>query len=80
LQVAGSRACVTVIVVEATVSVPLRTRPVFRATLKVAALLPLPLAPEVIVIHDALLCAAQEQPLVVETVTGAPAPPPNGNA
>ena len=75
----GSRDCVTVIVVEATVSVPVRARPLFGATLNVAAPVPLLLAPDVIVIHDALLWAVQKQPLGEETATDAPEPPPNGN-
>jgi len=77
--VAGSRACVTVTVVEATLTVPVLARPLFAATLNVAAPLPLPLAPDVIVIQDALLCAVQVQPLGADTDTDAPVPPPNGN-
>jgi hypothetical protein len=75
----GSRACVTVIVVEATVSVPVRERPLFGATLNVAEPVPLLLAPDVIVIHDALLWAVQRQPFGEETDTDAPVSPPNGN-
>jgi hypothetical protein len=65
-------------VVEATVSVPVRATPVFGATLKAAAPLPLPLAPDVIVIHDALLWAVHAQPVPEETATCA-VPPPNAN-
>jgi hypothetical protein len=77
--VAGSRTCVTVIVVEATVSVPVRASPLFEATLNVAEPLPLLFAPDVIVIHDALLCAVHAQPFGAETDTDVPALPPNGN-
>jgi hypothetical protein len=42
-------------VLDATVSVPLRARPVFGATLNVTEPLPLPPAPDVTVIHDELL-------------------------
>jgi len=52
---------------------------VFAATLNVAVPLPLPLAPDVIVIHDALLCAVHAQPPGADTDIGPPAPPPNGN-
>ena len=51
----------------------------FAATLNVAVPLPLPLAPDVIVIHDALLCAVHAQPPAADTDIGPPAPPPNGN-
>jgi len=51
----------------------------FAATLNVAVPLPLPLAPDVIVIHDALLCAVHAQPPGADTDIGPPAPPPNGN-
>jgi hypothetical protein len=54
-QVAGSRTCVTVTVAGPTVSVAVRARPLFRSTLNLAVPLPLVLAPEVTVIHDALL-------------------------
>ncbi len=67
------------IVLEATVSVPVRASPLFDATLKVAVPLPLPLAPDVIVIHDALLCAVHAHPFGAEIDIDAPAPPPNGN-
>jgi hypothetical protein len=50
-----------VAVLPATVSVPLRSFPVFGATLKVTVPLPVPLAPEVMVIHEALLLAVQAQ-------------------
>ena len=76
---AGSRACVTVILVEATVSVPLRERPLFDATLNVTEPVPLLLAPDSIVIHDALLRAVQAQPLGADTDTATPLAPPNGN-
>ena len=74
-HVAGSRTCVTVTVADATVRVPVRTRPVLRATLNDTEPFPLPFAPDVIVIHDALLWAVQLQPLGEETATGPPVPP-----
>ena len=74
----GSRLCVTVIVVEATVSVPVRASPVLGATLKPADALPLLFAPDEMVIHDALLWAVHAHPLAEETATCA-VPPPNGN-
>jgi hypothetical protein len=55
--------------------VPLRAAPVFAAAVNVTTPLPLPLAPAVTVIQDALLAAVQPQPLAVETSTGEPAPP-----
>jgi hypothetical protein len=77
--VAGSRTCVSVTVVDATLTVPVRARPPpFDATLKVAVPLPLPLAPDVIVIHDALLWAVQAHPLGADTDTDPPVLPPNG--
>lgn len=76
---AGSRTCVTVTVLDATVTVPVRARPLFAATLNVAVPLPLLLAPDVIVIHDALLWAVQAHPLGADTDTDPPVLPPNGN-
>jgi hypothetical protein len=37
--------------------------------------LPLPLAPDVMLIHEALLVVVHAQPLAVDTATGPPAPP-----
>jgi hypothetical protein len=55
--------CVTVSVWPPMVSVPvLEVPPVFVATLKVTLPLPVPLAPEVMVIHDTELDAVQLQP------------------
>jgi hypothetical protein len=47
----------------ATAIVPLRAPPLLPATLKPAEPLPLPLAPDVTVIHDALLLADHWHPL-----------------
>ena len=57
------------------VNVPLRAPPVLLATLNSTDPLPLPFAPDVIEIHEALLAAVHPQPLLVETTTGPPAPP-----
>lgn len=60
----------------AIVIVPLRAAPVFAATVKPTDPLPVPLAPDVTVIHDALLTAFQVQVLTdVVTAIGVPAPP-----
>ncbi len=57
------------------VIVPLRAEPVFAPTLKPTDPLPVPLAPDVTVIHDALLVAVHVQ-LLADAVTamGVPAP------
>jgi hypothetical protein len=57
------------------VNVPVRFFPVLAATLKRTVPLPLPVAPEVIVIHESWLVAVQPQPVPAETATGVPAPP-----
>ena len=75
-HVAGSRTCVIVTVADATVSVPVRARPVLGATLNATEPAPLPPEPDVTEIHDALLRAVQEQPVCDETAIGDPAPPP----
>jgi len=59
----------TVNVCPATVSVPLRALPVLAATLNPTEPFPVPLAPEVIASHEALLLAVHAQPLVVVTPT-----------
>jgi hypothetical protein len=56
------------------VSVPVRAAPVFAVMLNPTVPLPLPLAPDVMLIHDVLLVAVHVQPVVVETLTGLPAP------
>jgi hypothetical protein len=56
-------------------SVPVRSAPVLAATVNVTVLLPVPLAPEPIVIQDAPLDAVHRQVLGADTVTGVPAPP-----
>jgi hypothetical protein len=48
---------------------------VFGATLNATDPLPLPDAPAVTLIHDALLPEVHEHPLGAETVTGPPPPP-----
>ncbi len=62
----------------ATVIVPVRANPVFAATVKFNAPLPLPGEPLVIVIQLALLVAVHAQPAVVVTLTE-PAPPDSVN-
>jgi hypothetical protein len=57
------------------VSVPLRAPPVLAATLNPTDPLPVPLAPDVMLIHDAFDAAVHPHPLVVDTATGLPAPP-----
>jgi hypothetical protein len=71
LKVQGTGAsCVTVNVRPAIVAVPVRcVVPVFAATEYPTVPLPLPLAPDVIVIHDAELDAVHAQPVVVVTLT-----------
>ena len=71
----GAAACVTVNVWPAIVSVPVRSAPVFAAIVKSTDPLPVPLAPDVIVNHAALLTAVHAQPAVVVTVTVVPGPP-----
>lgn len=68
-------ACETVTVWPATVIVPVRAEPVFGVAAKVTLPLPVPLWPDVMVIHAALLVAVHAQPLVVVTATGPPVPP-----
>ena len=67
-------ASVMVIVAPATVSVPVRAAPVFAATVKPTVPFPLPLAPEVIVIHDVVLEVDQAQLALLVTVID-PLPP-----
>jgi hypothetical protein len=75
-----STPCVTVKVVPAIVSVPVRgAPPVFAATLKPTLPEPNPLRPEVSVIHVALLLASQPQPADVDTAL-LPVPPSSPNA
>jgi len=56
-------------VAEPTLIVPLRAAPVLPATLNPTVPLPVPVAPEVIEIHDAPLVAAQPQDAPLETLT-----------
>src|SRR5204862_6165737 len=73
-----SAACATVTACPATVSVPFRAAPGFAATVKVTEPAPVPLSPELMVIHEALLAAAQAQVLPVVTVTTCPVAPVAG--
>jgi len=56
-------------VAEPTLIVPLRAPPLLPATLNPTVPLPVPVAPEVIEIHDAPLVAAQLQDAALETLT-----------
>jgi hypothetical protein len=58
------------------VSVPVRAPPVFAAKLNSTDPLPLPVAPDVTLIQEALLTAVHVQPPVVVTFTGLPFPAP----
>ena len=71
----GAAACVTVNVRPATVSSPVRVAPVFAAAVNPTVPAPLPVAPEVIVSHEAPLEAVHAQSARVVTVTAVPAPP-----
>jgi hypothetical protein len=66
---------VTVSVCPAIVTVPERDVPVLAATVKVIDPLPLPVVPEVTVIHGTLLAAVHAHPAAALTVTGVPGPP-----
>ena len=68
-------AWVTVKVPFAIVSVPERAGPVLAATEKVTVPFPVPLEPDPIVIHAALLVAVHAQPAAAVTDTGVPLPP-----
>ena len=69
-------ACVTVNARLAIVTVPVRAAPVLAAIVIATEPLPLPLVPDVMVIHEALLTAAvQLQPAGAVTATGLMAPP-----
>ena len=71
---AAAAACVTVNVWPAIVRVPERASPGLTATLNATGPSPLPLEPEVMVTHDALLPAVQAQLVPAETTT-VPVPP-----
>ena len=67
--------CVIVCVCSAIVTVPERAPPVLAAMRNATDPLPLPCAPDVMVIHGALLFAVHVQPFNVDTATfAAPAP------
>ncbi len=72
-------AWVTVNVCPAIVNVPVRALPLCEATVNPTDPLPVPVAPDVTVIHDAALVAVHVQPAAVETTTGDPAPPAAAN-
>jgi len=61
--------CVTVNVCPPIVTVPLREAAVLLPTVNVTDPFPLPVAPDVTVIHEALLLAVHAQPLEVVTLT-----------
>jgi hypothetical protein len=65
----GASCCVIVCVLSAIVTVPVRGPPLLAAMLNATEPLPLPCAPDVIVIHDALLFAVHVHPLSVDTAT-----------
>jgi hypothetical protein len=66
-------------VAPATLSVPLRAAPVFGATVKATAPLPLPVAPDEIAMKVALLVAVHAHPVAAVTGTD-PVPPVAANA
>jgi hypothetical protein len=70
-------AWLTVKVWLAIVAVPFRAAPLFAATFRLTDPLPVPDAPEVMVIHEALLAAVHLHALVVDTFT-VPVPPSTG--
>jgi len=53
----------------AIVAVPVRAAPVFATTLKPTGPFPVPLAPDVMAIHESLLVAVHAQPAPAVTVT-----------
>jgi hypothetical protein len=59
----------TVKVCVAIVAVPVRAAPLFAATLKPTGPFAVPVAPDVMVIHEALLAAVHAQPAPAVTVT-----------
>ena len=76
MHAGAGAACVTVNDRVAIVTVPVRAAPVLAAIVIATEPLPLPLAPDVIVIHGALFTAAVHvQPAVAVTATGLIAPP-----
>jgi hypothetical protein len=66
--------CVTATDCPATVSDPDRAGPAFAATLNATEPVPVPLAPDVTVIHESLRTAVQPQPLGAVTEIGGPLP------
>jgi hypothetical protein len=69
-------ASVTASVWPAMAMLPLRDGPVFAVVVKFTVPLPLPDAPDVIVIHGVVVVAVHAQPDAIVTATGVPAPPP----
>ncbi len=68
------RSCSTLALRPATVNDPVRFPPSFLPTLNVTVPLPVPLEPDVMVIHEWLLLAVHTHRLVVETLTDAEPP------
>jgi hypothetical protein len=66
---------VTVKVCPAIVTVPVRAAPALAATENVIDPLPLPVVPEITVIHGTLLAAVHAHPAAALTETGVPPPP-----
>jgi hypothetical protein len=67
--------CVSVNVWPAIVMVPVRVTPELAAAVKLTSPLPVPVAPEAMVIHEVAVVAVHAQPAAVETLTADPAPP-----
>jgi hypothetical protein len=74
-QGTGAAAWFTVNDWPAIVRVPLRAAPLLAATVNPTEPLPVPVAPDVIVIHSAFVVAVHVQSLIDDTATGAPVPP-----
>ena len=68
-KVHGAAVCVTVCVRSATVKIPVLGSPLLDATRNTTEPLPVPVAPDVIVIHDTLLFAVHGHPPSAETPT-----------
>ena len=67
--------CETVIVWPATVRAPVLAGPVFAATVKAVEPVPVPLAPDVTVIHVTVLIAVHAHPAALVTFSTGPLPP-----
>ena len=71
----ATAACVTATLLPAMRSVPVRSAPVFATAVNETEPGPEPLAPDVMLSHDALEVALHVHPAVVSTEIGPPAPP-----